>query len=71
MEKITKTDVRKSFKNIREIMRQIENELAGLDKQDSVYLEEGSYLGQIGMELIAESSLFDIYRQELERKARA
>jgi hypothetical protein len=70
--KVTKSQVRSSFKSIREIMRYVESELKNIDKLDAVDLKESSNVGQLALELRAEAGVFleyvdylhDIKRQD-------
>ena len=72
MDKVTKSQVRESFKSIREIMRYVESELKNIDKLDAVDLKESSNVGQLALELRAEAGVFleyvdylhDIKRQD-------
>jgi hypothetical protein len=65
MEKVTKKDVKASFKAIRQLMRIMEHQLNEMESLDDLYLEEGSEIGQLGLELIAEATMFDQYREFL------
>jgi hypothetical protein len=72
VDKVTKSQVRESFKSIREIMRYVESELKNIDKLDAVDLKESSNVGQLALELRAEAGVFleyvdylhDIKRQD-------
>jgi len=58
MDKVTKSQVKSSFKSIRELMRYIESELKNIDKLDEVDLRESSNMGQLALELRAEAGVF-------------
>lgn len=67
MEKITKKDVKASFKAIRSLMREMDHLMKEMDKWDDVYLQEDSEVGQLGLELMAEATMFTQYREFLLR----